>query len=76
MLRSKSRENAPGVIDSRSNLLPSLAEHKCSGTCLAGLPSRGSAQVPASPLPPDPCHALWEVFLMFCPESPRDPAVV
>lgn len=25
MLRSKSRENAPGVIDSRSNLLPSLA---------------------------------------------------
>lgn len=25
MLRSKSKENAPGVIDSRSNLLPSLA---------------------------------------------------
>ena len=25
MLRSKSKENAPGVIDSRYNLLPSLA---------------------------------------------------
>lgn len=78
MLRSKSKENAPGVIDSRSNMLHSPAserEHVCSGTAVLGhrLPSHGPRQASKS-VSPDPCCALWKTFLlMFCSESPRDP---
>lgn len=51
MLRSKSKENAPGVIDSRSNMLHTrMGAHVHTDVLSHGLPSHTPATVGASPL--------------------------
>lgn len=80
MLRSKSKKNAPGMIDSRSSMLHTPVKWvlMCSQMCWPPAPPppllRSGSK---SPFLPDPFYALCKIFLlMVCSEAPRDLTVI